>query len=421
MRSLYRAAVGACALALVVVAFPAAALASLPALEPAHGSGAFPISFTVSGGKLKLQTAPGGLEHETACKTTSGSGSFSGAKKGSVTLELGECLAGGILTCGNAKAGEIKTKELSALLAYTYPSKTTAEGGREAALVLSPASGEVLAEYTCHTTKTYVVKGSIVVPIGPVNAMASIFSLTLKQAKGSQEAPTEYETEGGGHTKAGLTCKENSNPAEKCAVEASPAITLGEEAKVAVEGESLPAFSHTPQGFLGTLSLSSFSAEGVENWAFKGGNVSGGVYGGQYIEKMHFIYTEPPALGTYCYNGEKELREEFHWNTLSGRLGYINKTEKRVGLRLESTGQPLATCTDGNYDMEITGRLVAEVGPINTNTNKYTLHFKPGLTLEGEIADPPRWKQVGTEEATKEVKLTSEATMVFEIAQELHA
>jgi len=132
--------------------------------------------------------------------------------------------------CG--KGGEIETKELKSLLAYTYPLKTTSEG-RQTGLVLSPASGEVAAEFECagFPAVKEVVKGSFIAVVSPLKTRAKAFALAIKRVKEQFiNEPSEYETESGSILTAALMCTQNGGTARQCYVEGTtPELKLTSE------------------------------------------------------------------------------------------------------------------------------------------------------------------------------------------------
>jgi hypothetical protein len=194
-----------------------------PVFDPVKGASAFPVAFTGNGEKTVVETAKG-TKYECASETAAGR--FTGTKEARVTLKFTSCTTlEGFIECG--KKGEIETKELKGALAYAYPAKETSEG-REAGLVLSPASGEVFAEFTCLTTKV-VLKGSVMDVVTPLKKQTKTVLLVIKQVKGVQE-PSEYETETGGKAAIALACAENGGTAEKCGdEEVGPKIALTSE------------------------------------------------------------------------------------------------------------------------------------------------------------------------------------------------
>ena len=195
-----------------------------PAFNPAKGTSAFPISLTASGGETTWHVE--GLAIK--CTGETASGKLTGGKEGRLTEKLTGCKAGG-KECGNVKEGQIETKELKVALAYTYPERNGAEG-REAGFVLSPASGEVLAEFTCPTLKTtFSVKGSVIAVVTPLQVRTKTLTLTIKQTNYVQE-PSAYEGEGGGKVSASETCLINGIAAKKCSEEQGAAkVTLTSE------------------------------------------------------------------------------------------------------------------------------------------------------------------------------------------------
>ena len=179
--------------------------------------------FRVQGEKMVFVSKNG---VEVKCPSFSGTGDFSNAKEGDVTLGLSECTGPLKTKC------EVSAKELKALLAYTYPAKEIA-GEREAALVLSPASGGIFAEFDCAGVKS-VVTGSLLSVVSPLGAPSKVFALSLKQKEGAEEGPSEYEvSESGKGTEAKLdTSIEGGKPEQSGLQVVLPKIELnggGEE------------------------------------------------------------------------------------------------------------------------------------------------------------------------------------------------
>jgi hypothetical protein len=205
-----------------------------PRLQPAKGEAAFPVAFTPTGGKMVLESE----QLKVECKQQSGgAGKFTTAKEAKLTLKFTECTAEtGLIKCttSGAKAGEIETKELTGLVEYTDPSKTVG-GARETGLVLSPASGETLAEFNCSALVSVALKGSLIGVLSPLNTLTKSPSLTLKRT-GFVQVPSEYETRNT-NTKVAVTstCSVNSARAYACAVESASTLAFtGEEALIEV-------------------------------------------------------------------------------------------------------------------------------------------------------------------------------------------
>jgi hypothetical protein len=198
-----------------------------PTLQLAKGSGAFPAAFSVSGGAMKF-VSKNGLE--VKCKAVAGAGKFTSVKEGRLSLKWKECTGPLGVSCKTIVSGEVETKELSTLLAYTYPEKATTEG-RETGLVLSPTSGSVFAELQCGTVKS-VIKGAVEAKITPLGTKTSTFALTMTQSKGVN-ALIGYETESGEILEAMLRCSTAEGKSEQSGLEESLAPTLtGEEGTI---------------------------------------------------------------------------------------------------------------------------------------------------------------------------------------------
>lgn len=197
-----------------------------PTLQLAKGSGAFPAAYQVSGGAMKF-VSKNGLT--VKCKSVQGSGQFTNAKEGTLTLKWKECTGPLGVSCKTVVAGEIETKPLKTLLAHTLPETITTEG-RETALVLSP-NGSGFAEFQCGTV-TSVVIGSVEAKITPLGTKTSTFTLSMTQSGGINSL-IGYEEENTKHAEAELITTTGGGKAQQSGMEESLAPTLtGEEGTI---------------------------------------------------------------------------------------------------------------------------------------------------------------------------------------------
>jgi hypothetical protein len=186
-------------------------------------SGNFP-HFTASGGKTVLE---GILKVE--CQHESVTGEFVGV--GVVSKELretdtfSECIntATG-KSCGSAKSGTIETTELTGLVEYTYPAKTSGEG-RQAGVVLSAPGGGTISEFTCGGAVKGTLGGSVIGVITPLNTPTESATIAIKRSAGGAQEPSEYEAESGAAQPAGLKLGLNGGE-EKAATLEMPTQTL---------------------------------------------------------------------------------------------------------------------------------------------------------------------------------------------------
>ena len=74
---------------------------------------------------------------------------------------------------------------------------------------------------------------------------------------------------------------------------------------------------------------------------------------------------------TFCENGS----ETWATKELKGRIGYINAAERRVGLLLEPTTQPFATCTRFLYEGKIKGSIIGHIEPTDRAATSFPLSF----------------------------------------------
>ncbi len=197
-----------------------------PTLQLAKGSGAFPAAYQVSGGKMKL-VGKNGLE--VKCQSVQGSGDFTGAKEGTVTLKWKECKGLLGVSCKTSVAGEIESKPLKTLLAFTRPETMTSEG-RETGLVLQGGVGG-FAEFECGTVKSVVV-GGVVAKITPLGTKTSTFTVAMTQKSGVNSL-IDYEEENTKHAEAELLTSTGGGKYLGSGLEQSLTLTLtGEEGTI---------------------------------------------------------------------------------------------------------------------------------------------------------------------------------------------
>ena len=179
-------------------------------------------SFTASGGAVTLQ----GEVLLFTCKASTVEGQITGAKTvGKVIVKLTGCLEPEFdsqCETSGAKAGEIKSNELTGELGYTNKS-TKAVG-----LDLKPASGELFVTFNCLGDLPNVkLKGSIIGRIVQTNKIAPTEVLQYKTS-GSKQEFTKFE---GGATDP-LEISANGSSFEKAAEATEYKITYSEGIEV---------------------------------------------------------------------------------------------------------------------------------------------------------------------------------------------
>ncbi len=94
-----------------------------------------------------------------------------------------------------------------------------------------------------------------------------------------------------------------------------------------------------------------------------------------------------PPLGGYkpCENTGFG-KEEMVTPQLSGKIGYVNKSTKEVGLLLEpSTGTQIAECNyDGShkYVFKLRGSVIGQLKPVNIESTEFSLAYKGSETKQ---------------------------------------
>lgn len=95
------------------------------------------------------------------------------------------------------------------------------------------------------------------------------------------------------------------------------------------------------------------------NYVCSGSSVSGEIVGAKEVANVVLKYN---WCSGFCKNGV-EL-----WETkpLKGRIAYLNKATRIVGLLLEAPAEPVATCAHfGVSGAKIEGSIIGEIGPVN--------------------------------------------------------
>lgn len=160
---------------------------------------------------------------------------------------------------------------------------------------------------------------------------------------------------------------------------------------------SLPEFSTETNAILGTPGESEIYTEVGDQWAYSGGSTSSFVASVSSKTAVKNVSLKFNGGTRGCSTKRYGILE---WTGLSGRLGYINKEKKEVGLLLGHT--PLSTkldeCerewgADGTYTQS--GDFIGKITPVNTKTSKFTLTFSSSYfkqspaKLEGESEAHP--------------------------------
>jgi hypothetical protein len=169
-------------LCMAMFAFAAASAASASAALP-EALGTFPTTFTGTSGKGALETSSG---LAIQCKKGKNSGSITGAKTGTFTIDFEEC-TGPI----GEKCNSLGDAEGIILVTGASDLVTIKKGDAGLVLLLKPE-----VHVICHTFLGEVlilVRGDIITLVTPINKKTTKFELNIKGEKGKQEF-TECET-----------------------------------------------------------------------------------------------------------------------------------------------------------------------------------------------------------------------------------
>jgi hypothetical protein len=388
MRSKYKSALVAL---MAVCALGAVASASASAATPEF-SGTFPDTFEYTSYINTISTV--GNNATLSCgKQATDKGELTASKTATLTLAAMGCKdflkKGKFEPChtAGAKEGEVKTAALEGKPVYV-------NGDREVGIVFAPKAGGNFAEIECGSgaeKETLKVKGSLIaVGVKPVNVSTNGVRLYFIAKEGVQ-APTEYETEGK-KVKAILETEGSgleTFPFEQTGIEdgSAPASTFtatfakATEVKAELTTSGLPEFKFTggahlfPKEFKGTIGASSFEFEGTD-LSYADGTITGTLIGPNEVAGvvLKLVDTEPDNA---CYNTKVEKLAELVTNPLIGRVGYVSKSTKTVGLLLEPVSGPIANCENHAFGkQELVGSLIGGFTPVNKLTQSFNLDFE---------------------------------------------
>jgi len=182
-----------------------------------------------------------------------------------------------------------------------------------------------------------------------------------------------------------------------------------------------------PNTFKGEMGGTTFLIEGID-WSARAGSISGTLTGAKEVSGVSIVFTGIEGTNkTYgCENGEDDLT----LTSLHGRIGYISKESKTVGLLLSPTsGSVVADCHGSFFGtQEIVGSIIGGITPVNRETKTFALAYntlggKQELThFEGEEAIHNLEDNWGGTKTHSTFKVGSkQITMVFTKSTELKA
>jgi hypothetical protein len=379
---------------LVGVAAVLAMSAVVPALAsaaPPEFEGPFPNKFELTTPteypRVQLKTVSG---REINCLLIKQGGEITSATTVTTKLVLRFCGAKGkgVEGCTSGLA----TNELTGKPVYI-------NNKREVGIVFSPKAGEILLEHTCGSgtlAHTIQIRGSVIAPISQVYVKSKSFLLDFVAEAGIQK-PTEYENELGELTKATLEMDNTGHeafPYEQMSMagasnesppEAYPLITAEPtELKAQLASKGLPEFvlkeagSHFPATFKGEVGSPTFKNETVGVWSASSATISGEIISPNEVGDVVMTFHPPYSEG--CWAGKEKATVT---TELRGRIGYLNKTAKTVGLLLEPASEPVANCTLRAISYQVRKSVIASLTPV-AGFKSIRAQFSGAEKFEGE-------------------------------------
>jgi hypothetical protein len=156
-----------------------------------------------------------------------------------------------------------------------------------------------------------------------------------------------------------------------------------------------PEFRYTskyPDKFKGTINPPMFDTVFGRPWGYHGGTISGEITGPNSLKNITLTFVE----GSESWSCNNREHKGLVLEGLTGRLGYINKAEHKVGLLLQPVKQPIANCTEPLYGRNrmYMGDIIAPITQVNTLQTKFELRYnqvkgiQDPLWFEGEKEGP---------------------------------
>jgi hypothetical protein len=380
MRSIVRAALLAL---LAVLALGAVLAASASAVEFEKP---FPNKFEVKGPAITLSSV--GNRTVLSCSSVgqfSGTGEITGATALTATFAFKSCSdSAGRCASAGAKAEEIKTELEGTLVSI--------ENGQAVGVLFKHKGGGNFAEFTCGTTEkeTVKVRGSVIGVISFANVTGNQFRLVFSEKKGVQE-PAEYnekvkavlEAEGSGKEafafeQTGYLAGESETASHLDELLTTEATKI----KAILKSRGLPEFGpyEAPAAHItlegGASGPPFFELHSGSQWEYR--EVT--VIKGNLISPNELAMTITFSGGSEgaCLNNGTKLVT----NTLIGRLGYLSKASKEVGLLLEPIGRLVVKCGSALLGgQEWIGAVLGKVTPVTTFgelTKTHKLVFEKG-------------------------------------------
>jgi hypothetical protein len=155
----------------------------------------------------------------------------------------------------------------------------------------------------------------------------------------------------------------------------------------ATASAALPEFSkkNTFTGVVGKSTIVTYKCGcSYPEWNYANGTISGSMPTTSTVGGVTLSFdggTIADGERTSCYSSGGYEKDDLELlgpkdKGFKGRLGYINKEKKEVGLMLGGP-ETLGGCTFGeNGEFSLAGEVIAKIAPINTKTEHFTLTLK---------------------------------------------
>jgi len=142
---------------------------------------------------------------------------------------------------------------------------------------------------------------------------------------------------------------------------------------------ALPEFhgAKFPVTFTGTSGSVTLRERYGGSYICVGSSITGEIVGPKELAKVVIKFKENAVSGD-CHGFCEQPGVKGGWETkeLKGRIGYLSKQSKLVGLLLEPVAQPVAKCEQlGVGPTTIQGSIIGQIGPVLRSSKAYELRF----------------------------------------------
>jgi hypothetical protein len=173
---------------------------------------------------------------------------------------------------------------------------------------------------------------------------------------------------------------------------------------------ALPEFSGfvrgAPIAFTGTSGELQITEVGG-TYICKSSSISGEIINAKEVANVVLKFSSGPGAET-CLTFCKTSTGLWETTTLKGRIAYLSRATRTVGLLLEPVTEPVANCTHfGFAGAKIKGSVIAEIGPVNVRRmTPFSLKYE----RSGGSSSQQSWRHFEGEEVLHNLSMLASGT-----------